>query len=134
MDSITDVDHLIEALIEREGVTSTTPTIAAGRRVMASPRLSPVRTAIAGAMAELPQGEAMAIYRRLSWLRPRFDVLAKRVPHVAAELFDTGANMGPGVAVTFLQRALIATEQAIQLDELIKWVRAQATVDNQGTN
>jgi len=27
---------------------------------------------------------------------------------------------------------LTATEQAIQLDELIKWVRAQATVDNQG--
>ena len=26
--------------------------------------------------------------------------------------------------------ALIATEQAIQLDELIKWVRAQAAVDN----
>jgi len=25
---------------------------------------------------------------------------------------------------------LIATEQAIQLDELIKWVRAQAKVDN----
>jgi hypothetical protein len=26
--------------------------------------------------------------------------------------------------------ALIATEQAIQLDELIKWARAQAKVDN----
>jgi hypothetical protein len=29
--------------------------------------------------------------------------------------------------------ALIATEQAIQLDELIKWVRAQAKVDNQAS-
>ena len=28
--------------------------------------------------------------------------------------------------------ALIATEQAIQLDELIKWVKAQAKVDNNG--
>ena len=26
----------------------------------------------------------------------------------------------------------MATEQAIQLDELIKWVRAQGAVDNQG--
>jgi hypothetical protein len=26
--------------------------------------------------------------------------------------------------------ALTATEQAIQLDELIKWIRAQAKVDN----
>ena len=31
-----------------------------------------------------------------------------------------------------LDERLIATEQAIQLDDLIKWVRAQATVDNQG--
>ena len=31
-----------------------------------------------------------------------------------------------------LEDALTATEQAIQLDELIKWVRAQAAVDNQG--
>jgi hypothetical protein len=31
-----------------------------------------------------------------------------------------------------LPDALIATEQAIQLDELIKWVRAQAKVDNNG--
>jgi hypothetical protein len=28
--------------------------------------------------------------------------------------------------------ALTATEQAIQLDELIKWVKAQAKVDNNG--
>jgi hypothetical protein len=31
-----------------------------------------------------------------------------RSPRVAAELFDTGVNMGPAVAATFLQRALTA--------------------------
>ena len=31
-----------------------------------------------------------------------------------------------------LSDALLATEQAIQLDELIKWVKAQAKVDNNG--
>ena len=31
-----------------------------------------------------------------------------------------------------LEERLVATEQAIQLDELIKWVRAQAAVDNDG--
>jgi lysozyme family protein len=41
-------------------------------------------------------------------LRPGFDQLAKRSPRLAAELFDTGANMGPAVAATFLQRALTA--------------------------
>jgi lysozyme family protein len=34
--------------------------------------------------------------------------VAERCPRVAAELFDTGANMGPAVAATFLQRALTA--------------------------
>ena len=32
----------------------------------------------------------------------------QRSPRLAAELFDTGVNMGPAVAATFLQRALTA--------------------------
>jgi lysozyme family protein len=59
-------------------------------------------------MAALPREEAAAIYRRLYWLRPRFDEIAERCPCVASELFGTGANMGPAVAATFLQRALTA--------------------------
>jgi lysozyme family protein len=59
-----------------------------------------------GAMRQLPRSEAATIYRRLYWLRPRFDEIASRSTRVAAELFDTGVNMGPAVAVTFLQRAL----------------------------
>ena len=34
--------------------------------------------------------------------------MAERAPLVAAELFDTGVNMGAGVAASFLQRALNA--------------------------
>jgi lysozyme family protein len=59
-------------------------------------------------MQSLPREEAAAIYTRLYWLRPRLDEVAKRSDAVAAELFDTGVNMGPAVAVTFLQRALTA--------------------------
>jgi len=62
----------------------------------------------AGSMRQLPRAEATQIYRRLYWLRPRFDEIARRSRQVAAELFDTGVNMGPAVAVTFLQRALTA--------------------------
>lgn len=61
-----------------------------------------------GPMRLLPRDEAQAIYRRLYWLRPRFDQVANRAPRIAAELFDTGVNMGPAVAVNFLQRALTA--------------------------
>ena len=40
---------------------------------------------------------------------------------------------GPAAQGGFpLRDRLIATEQAIQLDALVKWVRAQAAVDNQG--
>ena len=59
-------------------------------------------------MRQLPREEAAAIYQRLYWLRPRFDEVAKRAAALAAELFDTGVNMGPAVAATFLQRALTA--------------------------
>src|SRR3546814_1476125 len=59
-------------------------------------------------MRAFPRDEAAAIYRRLYWLRPRFDAVAARAPALAAELFDTGVNMGPGVATGFLQRALNA--------------------------
>src|SRR6476469_836571 len=62
----------------------------------------------AGPMRQLPRDEAAAIYERLYWSRPGFDEVAARSPRVAAELFDTGINMGPAVAVTFLQRALTA--------------------------
>ena len=62
----------------------------------------------AGSMRQLPREDAAAIYRRLYWGRPRFDEVAERSSRIAAELFDTGVNMGPAVAVTFLQRALTA--------------------------
>jgi lysozyme family protein len=59
-------------------------------------------------MRRLPRATAAAIYQRLYWDRPRFDDVARHAPAIAAELFDTGVNMGPKVAATFLQRALNA--------------------------
>lgn len=62
----------------------------------------------AGAMRELPREVAVAIYRQLHWTQPRLDQLARLSWPVAEELFDTGVNMGPGVAVMMLQRSLNA--------------------------
>jgi lysozyme family protein len=59
-------------------------------------------------MRHLPREEAAAIFRRTYWLRPGLDRVAMRAPTVAAELFDTGVNMGAETAVGFLQRALNA--------------------------
>jgi lysozyme family protein len=62
----------------------------------------------AGAMRDLPRDFALAIYRRRYWSGPGFEAVAAIAPRVAAELFDTGVNMGPGVAIAFLQRSLNA--------------------------
>jgi lysozyme family protein len=59
-------------------------------------------------MRTLPRSDAAAIYKRLYWKNPKFDAVAARAPALAAELFDTGVNMGTGTATAFLQRALNA--------------------------
>ncbi|WP_309661921.1 glycosyl hydrolase 108 family protein [Sphingomonas sp.] len=102
------IDRLIEELIEREGGYVNHPDDKGGPTRFGITEAVARAHGYSGAMALLPRDEAAAIYKRLYWLRPRFDELAKRAPQVAAELFDTGANMGPAVATTFLQRALTA--------------------------
>jgi lysozyme family protein len=103
-----DVDQLIDDLIEREGGYVRHPADRGGPTRFGITEAVARAHGFAGAMAQLPREEAAAIYKRLYWLRPRLDEVARRSARLAAELFDTGANMGPAVAVTFLQRALTA--------------------------
>jgi lysozyme family protein len=107
-----DVDELIEVLIEREGGYVNHPADKGGPTRFGITEAVARAHGYSGAMADLPPDEAAAIYRRLYWLRPKFDQVAKRAPRLAAELLDTGANMGPAVAATFLQRALSALNRA----------------------
>jgi lysozyme family protein len=103
-----DVDALIDELMEREGGYVNHPADKGGPTRFGITEAVARAHGYAGVMASLPRDEAAAIYRRLYWLRPGFDKVARRSPTLAAELFDTGANMGPTVAATFLQRALTA--------------------------
>lgn len=108
MDDAVDVDSMLDALIEREG------GFVANAADKGGPTCFGITEAVArangyrGAMRQLPREEAAAIYKRLYWFRPRLDDVAARSARLAAELFDTAVNMGPAVAVTFLQRALTA--------------------------
>ena len=61
-----------------------------------------------GEMRLFPRHEAAALYHRIYWERPGFNRIGEIAPRIATELFDTGVNMGPGVAVSFLHRALNA--------------------------
>jgi len=103
-----DIEGLLDELIEREGGYANHPADRGGPTQFGITEAVARAHGYGGAMAQLPRDEAAAIYRRLYWLRPRFDAVAERSPALAAELFDTGANMGPAVAATFLQRALTA--------------------------
>ncbi|HEY0444828.1 MAG TPA: glycosyl hydrolase 108 family protein [Allosphingosinicella sp.] len=103
-----DVDELIEEVIGREGGYSNHPADAGGPTRWGITQAVARAHGFTGDMRHYPRDEAKAVYRRLYWLRPGFDRIAAQAPRVAAELFDTGVNMGPAVAVGFLQRALNA--------------------------
>lgn len=59
-----------------------------------------------GRMEDLSAEWARRIYRAQYWDLLRLDQVALASERIAGELFDTGVNMGTGVAATFLQRAL----------------------------
>jgi lysozyme family protein len=103
-----NIDELIDGLIDREGGYTNHPSDRGGPTKFGITEAVARSHGYSGAMRNLPREEAAAIYRRLYWLRPRFSEVAKRSRTIAAELFDTGVNMGPAVAATFLQRALSA--------------------------
>lgn len=108
MDEPLNIDALIDTLIEREGGYVNHAADRGGPTCFGITEAVARAQGYRGPIRQLPRGEAAAIYRRIYWLRPRFNEVAQRSPRLAAELFDTGANMGPAVAATFLQRTLTA--------------------------
>ena len=108
------VDRLIDGLIEREGGYVNHPADRGGPTNYGITAAVARANGYSGAMRDMPRAEAEAIYRRLNWTRPGFDAVSAVSERVAAELFDTGVNMGPAVAVTFLQRALTALNRGGQ--------------------
>lgn len=102
------VAKMIDELIDREGGYADHPADKGGATRFGITESVARAQGYAGPMRQLPREEAAAIYRRLYWLRPRFDEVGKRSAEIAGELFDTGVNMGPAVAATFLQQALTA--------------------------
>ncbi|STE86758.1 Predicted Peptidoglycan domain [Escherichia coli] len=57
-------------------------------------------------MRDLTRGQALEILEADYWYGPRFDQVEDLSPDIAAELCDTGVNMGPTVASRMLQRWL----------------------------
>ncbi|WP_174291188.1 glycoside hydrolase family 108 protein [Sphingomonas bacterium] len=102
------VDMMIDEVIDREGGYVDNPADRGGPTRYGITQAVARTQGYAGAMRALPRAEAVSIYRRLYWLRPALDQVAARAPLVAAALFDSGVNIGPAVAIGFLQRSLNA--------------------------
>jgi lysozyme family protein len=103
-----DVDELIDDVIGREGGYSNHPADRGGATRWGITEAVARAHGYRGDMRSFPRDEAVGIYRRIYWIRPGFDRVGEIASKIAAELFDTGVNMGPSVAVSFLQRALNA--------------------------
>ncbi len=103
-----DVTPLIDDVIDREGGYVDHPADRGGPTRYGITQAVARAEGYAGAIRDLPRSLAAAIYRRRYWHAPNLDRVALRAPNLAAELFDTGVNMGPAVAAGFLQRTLNA--------------------------
>ena len=108
MDETANVEAMIDGVIDREGGYVDNPVDKGGPTCFGITEAVARAHGFAGPMRQMSREQAAAIYRRLYWQRPHLDAIASRSPRIAAELFDTGVNMGPAVAITFLQRALTA--------------------------
>lgn len=102
------IDTLIDAVLDREGGYTNNPADRGGETKYGITAAVARANGYTGAMRALPEATARAIYAKLYWTQPRFDAVATHAPAVAAELFDTGINMGTATAASFLQRALNA--------------------------
>ena len=102
------IDGLIDELIAREGGFIDHPADKGGPTRWGITQAVARRHGYMGQMVNLPQNVAALIYKKQYWHAPALDKVAKIAPRLAAELFDTGVNMGIGTAIAFLQRALNA--------------------------
>ena len=102
------IDDAITAVITKEGGYVNDPRDAGGE----TKNGITIRTARAngytGPMRDMPVALAREIYAKQYVIAPGFDKVAALSMPIAAEMVDTGANMGPNVAGRFLQRLLNA--------------------------
>lgn len=107
------VERIIERILEAEGAKYTNDPRDAGgptkygitQRALSEWRGKQVTP---DDVRFLMMDEAAKIYRARYFTGPGFDKVAAISEPVAAELMDTGVNIGPQAAITFLQRALNA--------------------------
>jgi lysozyme family protein len=104
----TQIAELVDAVIAREGGFVDHPDDRGGATNWGITEAVARQNGYAGPMRKLPRDLAVSIYTQQYWQRPGFDKIAQSASILAAELFDTGINMGTLTATAYLQRALNA--------------------------
>lgn len=99
-------DALIDAVLAEEGGYTNDPRDPGGATNFGVTVAVARANGYAGDMRAMTRDQASAIYRARYWTGVGLDKVATVSQSVAGELFDTGVNMGPVIAGTFLQRAL----------------------------
>ncbi|WP_438334815.1 glycoside hydrolase family 108 protein [Edwardsiella tarda] len=101
-------DQIFDALLGREGGYVDHPHDKGGPTKWGITEKVARAHGYTGDMRNLTRVQALKIYESDYWSGPRFDQVADLSARVAAELCDTGVNMGPSVPSKWLQRWLTA--------------------------
>ena len=101
------VDDIINATLKAEGGYVNDPSDRGGETNYGITVAAARANGYKGSMRDLPLHTAKDIYRNEYLVKPGFSNFPSAV---AAELFDTGVNMGPATATRFLQRAINALQ------------------------
>jgi len=102
------IDDIIEAVLRAEGRYVNNPDDRGGETNWGITKATARAHGYNGPMRDLPRYTAKQIYLNTYVVKPGYDKIADLSPTIAAELVDTGVNMGPAVATRFLQRSLNA--------------------------
>ena len=102
------IDEMIEATIGHEGGYSNHKNDTGGATMFGITEAVARRHGYTADMRWLPRAKAIEIYRKEYAIKPGFDAVARIMPTVGAELFDTGVNMGPSWPSVWFQMALNA--------------------------
>lgn len=101
-------EQIFDALLGREGGYVNHPDDKGGATNWGITEKTARAHGYTGDMRNLTRAQALEMYEADYWYGPHFDQVYEYSANIAAELLDTGVNMGPCVPAKWLQRWLTA--------------------------
>jgi lysozyme family protein len=114
------IQSIIQEIIKVEGGYVNDPSDSGGETCWGITIATARAAGYKGNMKDLSQQQAYDIYYNQYVVAPGFDKVLTLSEKIAAELVDTGVNMGASIAGKFLQQSLNAlNDQATQYPDLV---------------